>query len=146
MCVTTTCHTCEHASQTRTEWTCHDTPMDESCHTYERVIRTRGPSVGTTHSYVWHGKPVALLECAFHVTHKMCLWRIRMYDKCSCAPWMCFSCHTWNVWMTHSYMWQSKLPSGQMTRGYFGWYVSAPSVRKCIFLKTKKADPKHCVN
>jgi len=33
-------------------------------------------------------------------------------------------------------------PSGKC----FRWYVLALSVRKRIFLKTKKADPKHCEN
>ena len=42
-----------------------------------------------------------------------------------------------------------KRPYGQkldLSGVCFEWYISARSVRKCIFLKIRKAEQKHCVN
>jgi len=62
------------------------------------------------------------------------------------------------VWLVQSSVWlyeyirthvQKYIPYGQkldLSGVCFGWYVLALSVRKRIFLKTKKADPKHCEN
>jgi len=93
----------------------------------------------------------------YGVWNTQCLFRVRNTQGLCNTQWISNTQCLYGVWNRRVWLWNTQgcmeygIPYGQKldpSEVCFGWYfqVLALSVRKRIFLKTKKADQKHCEN